>query len=49
MLLALLTTAALAGDLYVSVQIVVPRQIDKLSQGLIEHFAELNPQNPRQE
>ncbi len=38
----------IAGDLYVSVQIVVPRHIDKLSQGLIEHFAELNPQNPRE-
>lgn len=37
-----------AGDLYVVPKIVVPKSVDDTSIGLIEQFAERNPQNPRQ-
>jgi curved DNA-binding protein len=36
-----------AGDLFVVLKIVVPKNIDAASRRLIEEFSERNPQNPR--
>jgi DnaJ-class molecular chaperone len=36
------------ADLYVVFQIVVPRVLDDESRQLIERFAELNPDDPRE-
>jgi curved DNA-binding protein len=36
-----------AGDLFVVLKIVVPKNIDATSRHLIEEFSERNPQNPR--
>ncbi len=35
------------GDLYVVLKIIVPRDLDEESRGLIQRFAELNPMDPR--
>jgi DnaJ-class molecular chaperone len=37
------------GDLFVEVQIVLPKQLDSESQDLIRRFDERNPQQPRAE
>ncbi len=37
-----------AGDLFVVVKIVAPRNVDDESKRLVERFAELNKQNPRE-
>lgn len=36
------------GDQYAVLKIVTPKQLDAASQELLQKFAELNPQNPRQ-
>ncbi len=35
-------------DLYVRIRIVVPTDLDEASRALVERFAELNPENPRE-
>jgi len=35
-------------DLYVVTRIVVPKKLDEESRGLIEEFARLNPEDPRE-
>jgi curved DNA-binding protein len=37
----------LAGDLFVVLKVVVPKNIDETSRKLIQEFAERNPQQPR--
>jgi DnaJ-class molecular chaperone len=41
------TPGKLAGDLFVLLKIVVPKNIDAASRRLIDEFSERNPQNPR--
>jgi curved DNA-binding protein len=36
-----------AGDLFVVLKIVAPKNIDETSRKLIQEFAERNPQHPR--
>jgi DnaJ-class molecular chaperone len=37
-----------AGDLFVRLEVTVPKALDEVSQRLIREFAERNPSNPRQ-
>jgi len=37
------------GDQYVIIKIIVPKDIDQKSKGLLEEFQKLNPCNPRQD
>ena len=37
------------GDQYVIIKIIIPKDIDQKSKGLLEEFQKLNPSNPRQD